>query len=145
MYLVGLHIYCRMIHGPYNIKLINAQQAKETHKYENIKIKLYKCIAAIWYNKTCKLRKLTPRYINVRINGNNIQCRKTKSAAIHFRITQEIKFLYIKKQKLNEKLYKLHLECVSQWNVHWHTIQQMIDYKLQLQTELHYNHLNEIN
>ena len=44
-----------MIHGPYNIKLIAAQQAKKVHTYENIKIKLYKCIVAIWYNKTCKL------------------------------------------------------------------------------------------
>ena len=41
-----------MIHGPYNIKLITAQQRKIIHLCENIKIKLYKRIAAIWYNKT---------------------------------------------------------------------------------------------
>jgi hypothetical protein len=43
-----------MIHGPYSIKLITAQQAMMIHTYENVKMKLYKCIAAIWYNKTCK-------------------------------------------------------------------------------------------
>ena len=52
VYLVGLHIYYKMIHGPYNIKLITAQQAKIIHMYENIKMKLCKCIAAIWFNKT---------------------------------------------------------------------------------------------
>ena len=67
---------------PYNVKLITAQQAKIIRIYENIKMKLYKCIAAIWYNKTCKLRHLTPRYIHITINGNNLQCRKTKSATI---------------------------------------------------------------
>jgi hypothetical protein len=35
-----------MIHGPYNIKSITAQQAKIKHTYENSKMKLYKCIAA---------------------------------------------------------------------------------------------------
>ena len=44
-----------MIYGPYNIKLINAQQAKKAHTYENNRIKLYKCIAAIWYNKTYQI------------------------------------------------------------------------------------------
>jgi hypothetical protein len=42
----------------YNIKMINAQQAKRIHKYKNIKEKLYECNTAIWYNKTCRLRNL---------------------------------------------------------------------------------------
>ena len=41
-----------MMHGPYNVKFINGQQAKQTYKYKNIKEKLYKCNAAIWYNKS---------------------------------------------------------------------------------------------
>ena len=40
------------MHGAYNVKLINAQQAKRIYKYGNIKEKLYKCNAAIWYNKS---------------------------------------------------------------------------------------------
>ena len=115
-----------MIHGPSNVKCINAQQAKIIHIYENIKMKLYKCVAAIWYNKTCKLRHLTPRYIHITVNGNNPQCRKTKSAAIQFRLQQEIKFLYVKKQHLNERLYRLHLECALQWDVHWYDIQHIV-------------------
>jgi hypothetical protein len=42
------------MHGPGNIKSVNAKQAKETYTYKNIKRKLYKINAAIWYNKTCR-------------------------------------------------------------------------------------------
>jgi len=45
------------------IKFGNAKQAKQTHQYKNIKTKLYKTNAAIWYNKTCRLKQLTPKYI----------------------------------------------------------------------------------
>ena len=34
-------------------------------KYKNIKTKLYKNNAAIWYNKTCRLKQITPRYIKL--------------------------------------------------------------------------------
>jgi hypothetical protein len=40
--------------GQQNIKFCNAEQTKQIYKYKNIKIKLYKNNAAIWYNKTCK-------------------------------------------------------------------------------------------
>jgi len=38
-----------MMHGQKNIKLCNAEQAKRVYKYKNIKLKLYKNNAAIWY------------------------------------------------------------------------------------------------
>jgi len=36
------------------IKFGNAKQAKQTHQYKNIKKKLYKTNAEIWYNKMCR-------------------------------------------------------------------------------------------
>jgi hypothetical protein len=42
------------MHGPENIKFVNAKQAKEIYTYKNIKRKLYKINAAIWCNKTCR-------------------------------------------------------------------------------------------
>jgi major membrane immunogen (membrane-anchored lipoprotein) len=39
------------MHGPMNIKFVDAKQAKETYQYRNIRGKLYKTNAAIWYNK----------------------------------------------------------------------------------------------
>jgi hypothetical protein len=41
-------------------------------------------------------------YICSKINGKNSQCQKTIKAATHYRLNQELIFLYVKKQKLNE-------------------------------------------
>jgi len=57
-----------------NIKFIEAKQAKEIYQYKNIKSKLYRTNAAIWYKKkTCRQKWLTPTYVNKHINGKNQQ------------------------------------------------------------------------
>ena len=110
---------------------------------KNTKRKLYKTNEAIWYNKTCRQKRLTPKYINIRINGNNQQCQRTHKAAIHFRINQEIKYLYTKKQKLNDKLYKHALQCKDGWGNLWDLIQRTIDEQLGQEMELQYENLNK--
>jgi hypothetical protein len=57
--------------GEYNMKFSNAQQAKSAYNYHKIKEKLHKTIASIWFNKICKLEKLSPKYIHITVNGNN--------------------------------------------------------------------------
>jgi hypothetical protein len=115
------------------MKFIDARQAREVYQYHNIKRVLYRTTAAIWYNKICRDRQLTPKYISIKVNGNNKQSQKTLLNATRFRINQEIKFLYVKKQKLNEQLYKAHLQCATTWPSSWQTIQSTIDDKLQLE------------
>ena len=39
------------------IKICSAKQAKQIFQYKKIKIKLYKNNAAIWYNKTCRIKE----------------------------------------------------------------------------------------
>ena len=85
------------MHGTTSLKFIDAKQAKDIYRYKNIKRKLYRINAAIWYNKSCRQRQLTPAYVNVRINGKKQQCQKTLRTANQYRINQEIKFLYTKK------------------------------------------------
>ena len=50
-----------------NIKLHNAEQAKQVYQYKNTKIKLYKNNASIWYNKTCRAKQIIPTYANVKM------------------------------------------------------------------------------
>jgi glutamine synthetase adenylyltransferase len=64
-----------------------------------------------------------------------------KNAAICYRINQEIKSLYAKKQQLNEHLHKTHLKCASFWPTTWQLI-QMTDSKIQQQMEIQYKSLN---
>jgi hypothetical protein len=52
----------------------------------------------------CKADHVTPGYIHITVNGNNTQSH-SKQIAVEYRINQELKFQYIKKQKLNQELY----------------------------------------
>jgi len=56
----------KVMHGHTNIKFIKAKQAKGIHLYKNIKRKLYRTNAAVWYNKTCRDKQLTPNYISIK-------------------------------------------------------------------------------
>ena len=117
-----------------NIKFIDAKQAKEVHQYHYIKRKLYRTTTAIWYNKTCRDRWITPKYISIRVSGNN-------------KVRKQYRMLHVsastsKKQKLNEQLYNAHLKCAKTWN-NWRIIQPIIDNKLQQEMEAHYNNLNK--
>jgi len=47
---------------------INAKQANGIHLYKNTKRKLYRTIAAIWYNKACMDKQLTTNHININSN-----------------------------------------------------------------------------
>ena len=58
------------MHGRKNIKLHNAEKAKPVYQYKNTRIKLYKNNAAIWYNKTCRARQITPTYANIINKGS---------------------------------------------------------------------------
>jgi hypothetical protein len=50
------------MHGSENVKFANALQAKQIYQYKNIKEKLYKTNAAVWYNKTYRQKQLMPYY-----------------------------------------------------------------------------------
>jgi hypothetical protein len=60
------------MHGPLNFKFVNAQQAKQIYQYRNAKEKLYKTIAAIWYNKMCREKQLAPSSILTSLADSNV-------------------------------------------------------------------------
>jgi hypothetical protein len=117
------------MHGA-TIKIINAQQARLNNTYKNTKLKLLKTNAAIWFNKICRDRQLKPKYISFKISGRKQKDKRTTTNAIRFRINQEIKFLYKKKQHLNQQLYQTQLECANQHSGMWQHIQNYIDQKI---------------
>jgi hypothetical protein len=84
----------------------------------------------------------TPKYIAVKVNGHNRQSQNILKTAIKYRINQELKYLYIKKQKLNEQLYHLYLNCAKNLQNSWLYIQANIDKKLQEYNEKGYDNLN---
>ena len=139
----GVFNYHCMMHGTTKLKFIEAKQAKDFFKFKNTKRKLYKVNSAIWYNKICRQRRLTPNYINIKINGTNKQCQRTKKAAITYRLNQVIKYLHHKKQLINQQLYHLHLNCANTWNNLWSILDHIIEDSLQHEMEAHYKNLNK--
>ena len=104
------------MHGTY-IKVIDAQQTIMYNIYKNTKPQLLKKGRPHFFcKKIRKAKQLTAQYIQTKVNGNNMQSKKAKIAANKQRLTQEIKLLYCKKQKLDEQLYRIHLECANNWN-----------------------------
>jgi len=93
--------------------------------------------------KTCKFKQLTPDYIKIYINGNNTRAQRTENIAIGQRINLELSFPYIKKQKLNSQLYKIHLKWAAHWPTTWNLIQAMTDNNIHEGIEAHYNRLNK--
>ena len=80
--------------------------------------------------------------MSIKINGNSRQDRNTLQMATTHRLNQEIKFLHIKKSKLNEQLYETHLKCANLWPGTWPSIQDIIDNNLQQEMETCYDALN---
>jgi len=117
------------MHGE-RIKVVNAKQARQHNNFKNTKCKLLRTNAAIWFNKMCRIRQIKPNYINISVNGQEQQDKKTTTQAIRYRINQEIKFLYHKKQQLNQRLYIEQLKCAQLYNGMWQYIQNNIEAKL---------------
>jgi len=82
-----------------NVKIINAQQAKQIHHFKNTKERLYKTNASVWYNKTCRQLQLAPIYISIKVKGTNHQSLSTLKVATRFRINKKLKILHIKNKK----------------------------------------------
>jgi hypothetical protein len=84
------------MHGINKVKVINAQRTRITHHYKNTTEKLFEINPTIWFSKMYKLNCLMPKYIHIKVNGNNAQSTHTKNAEVKCRINQELKFFYKK-------------------------------------------------
>jgi len=110
------------MHGA-TIRVTNVQQAKHNNNDKNTNLQLPKTSAAIWFNKLCKVKQLKPNYINIKINGQKPQDKKTTT---RFTINQQIKFLYRKKQHFNKRQRDPHLESAHQYYVMCQHMQEYI-------------------
>jgi hypothetical protein len=54
------------MHGMDNFKITDAQEANIINNFKNVKEKLLKTKAAIWFNKTCRRNQLTSKYIQIK-------------------------------------------------------------------------------
>ena len=90
----------------------------------------------------CKVKQLKSNHIIIKFNGQKPQDNLTTINAISFRINQEIKFLYRKKQHLNHRLYYLHLDGANQHYGMLQHIQNSIDEQINRPKDNLYQKLN---
>jgi hypothetical protein len=109
----------------------------------NTKRKLLRTNAHIWFNQTCQNRNIIPKYANIAIKGTSRAIKLTQKQAIKLRIKNEIKYLYVKKQNINNQLYKLHLKNVQYWHTNWTIIENIIIDRHNVEARTHYNKLKD--
>ena len=67
----------------------------------------------IKFNRRCLNNNITPKFASININNKSVAAIKGKYIAQKTWIKEELKQLYIKKNKLNQLLYKAHLEMLN--------------------------------
>jgi hypothetical protein len=105
---------------------VNASQAISIHKHKNLRLKLLKYNANIYFNKQCLSQKVIPTYAKLRIPYTSPASLTTQLKIQIIRIKDEIIFLYQKKKHLNKELYKIHLQATAEWGTVWDLIHSSI-------------------
>jgi hypothetical protein len=125
-----------------NFKLL-ASQAHIVNRYKNTRSKIQKCCANIYFNKQCLTKQITPAYINIKISNTSPVASIITKKERTIRIKDEIKFLYRKKELLNQELYNTHLRAAQEWGSAWHIIQDSILESINIIMEKKYKSLDD--
>ena len=96
-----------------NFKFI-AGQASSIKQYKNTRSKVLKCCANVYFNKQCLAKKIIPNYATLKFQNISPATQLTSKKAQITSLKDEIKFLFIEKDKLNRELYKHHLKAAKQ-------------------------------
>jgi hypothetical protein len=84
-----------------------ASEANTIHRYKSLREKLMKCNANILLNKVCLSKNITPSYAKLKIPKTSPAAKNTQHKAQILRIKEEIKFLYCKKNHLNQSYFNI--------------------------------------
>jgi hypothetical protein len=104
----------------------------------NLKTKLMKCCANLYFNRQCLIKKLIPKYADIKIPNTSPAADYTSKKIRNIRIKDEIKFLYKKKQQLNKDIYHAHLEVTKEWGNLWTLIHESVIEKINVESEKKY-------
>jgi hypothetical protein len=120
-----------------HLKTVNANLGS-IRKYENLKKRLYNCNASIYFNRQCLKKHLTPNYANIKVSNTSPAHKHTHHKIPAIRIKDEIRYLYSKKQELNQLIYHL----AHTWDNTWQYIYERIEEKLGKETKAKYRILD---
>jgi predicted RNase H-like nuclease (RuvC/YqgF family) len=99
-----------------------ASQAKSINSYKNLRTKVMKCCANIYFTRQCLIKKVIPKYAKIKIPYTSPATNITQKKTQIMRLKDEIKFLYMKKEKLKNELYRIQLKAAHEWGNTLYTI-----------------------
>jgi len=83
---------------------LTASQTKSIYLYKNLKAKVQNCCSNIYFNRQCLKLGLIPKYAQIKIPYTSPVSVVTRKKTQTTRLKEKIKFLYKKKDTLNEFL-----------------------------------------
>ena len=126
----------------FSVKLL-ASQAKHINHYKNLRIKVLNCCASIYFNRRCLKQNIVPKYARIKIPNTSPASKTTQKKTQITRMKDEIKYLYMKKDHLNDALLKAHLQAASEWGSSWELIRESIHNTVNSLFEKKYKNLDE--
>lgn len=93
-----------------------SQANQEAKKLKSLKLKLLNLDKSIQFNKQCLALKVTPNYVPIKINGSTPSATQSARQCKILWIKNEIKFAYMKKQRINTQLLDIHLRLSNFWH-----------------------------
>ena len=120
-----------------------ASQAKTIIQFKNLRTKVAKCSANIYFNKRCLQNKVTPKYAQIKIPNTSPASQSTTQKVRTLRIKEELKFLHKKKEVLNRELYRRHLQEAQEWGKWWDPIHESIILKINTDMERKYKVMDD--
>jgi len=118
-------------------------QARSIHQYKNLKIKVLKCNADIFFNRQCLTEKIIPNYANLNVPITSPASHITKNKIQTTRLKDEIKFLYKKKEKQNKELYHAHIKVDQEWGNLWYLILDSVHEYINTEMHSKYKNINQ--
>jgi hypothetical protein len=72
------------------------------------------------------MKKLVRKYVSIKVQITSKAAHFTQAKVSTIRIKDEIKFLHMKEDLLNKKLYQIHLQAAQEWGNTWYMIRDYI-------------------
>lgn len=98
-------------------RIYTASQANlEAKKLKSLKLKILNLDKSILFNKQCLELNLVPNYVPIKTNGTTPSAAHSARQCKILWVKNEIKFAYMKKQRINTQILELHLRLSNFWH-----------------------------
>jgi hypothetical protein len=137
------YLYFTILYNTSAMSQLNVIKASQgcIHKYEKLKRKLYSCNANIYFNRQCLHKQWIPNHLRITDLNTSPAYKYTQHKVPNIRIKDEIKYLYTKKQHLNQQICYLDLTLANSWL--WSYIQHTVEGKLKKAIQFKYKNVDK--